>query len=185
MPDAATKEKIEDDEMMEEEQSEQSSKPKKSGGMMQTAIVIALFQVVIAVGAYFFIKTVVAPKMKNVPAQTEQGKSEKSGAQSGEAREVKLIENIVVNPAGTNGTRYLSTSIGLELDKTPEIAKLMEEKTAVIRDIIIAVLTSKTLEELSSAEGKDKIRTEIQSKLDEAIAPNKVYRIYFVDYVLQ
>ncbi len=185
MPDTATKEKIEDDEMMEDEKSEESAKSKKSGGMMQTAIIIALFQVVIAVGAYFFIKMAIAPHMKNVPASSGQSQAEKSNAESQGAREVKLIENIVVNPAGTNGTRYLSTSIGLELDKTPEGEKLMEEKTPVIRDIIIAVLTSKTLEELSSAEGKDNIRTEIQSKLSEAIAPVKVHRIYFVDYVLQ
>lgn len=96
-----------------------------------------------------------------------------------------MTENIIVNPAETNGSRYLSTSLGLEHVKSEAIAARMQELTPVIRDIIIAVLSAKTLEELSSPSSKDGLRTEIMTKVNQAISPYKVDKIYFVDYVLQ
>ncbi len=152
---------------------------------MKTIGILAISQIIFATGAYFLIKTVVNPRT-GAPATESSEKEKSKPARVGNGVwEIHLIENIIVNPAGTNGTRYLSTSVGLEVEKNPEATKIVEEKTPIIRDIMIAVLTSKTMEELSSSTGKESIRTEIQQKLEEVLAPYEIHRIYFVDYVLQ
>ena len=116
-----------------------------------------------------------------------------------EPAQIHMIEDLVVNPAGTNGTRYLSASIGLEYarvigsEKSTETsgghgaaaAGGMGNKEPVIRDILIAILTSKNIGQLSSAEGKEALRAEIMEKVNHEVAPDTVYKVYLVDYVLQ
>jgi flagellar FliL protein len=176
---------------------------KKSGGFMKMLIAFAVIQVILAVGAFFAVKMVLLPKLQ--AAQPTAAEAKKAEAKVVEKpKEIVLIENLIVNPAGTNGTRYLSTSIGLEVEK--EAAEggakgegeskgegdgksaengRMKAMTPVIRDILIAILSSRTLEELSSVEGKEIVRKEILEKVQLALGDIKLSKVYFVDYVLQ
>lgn len=172
---------------------------KKSGGFMKLLIVFAVVQVVLAVGAFFVVKMVFLPKMHANPAVAEGHKAEVKVEET--PKEIILIENLIVNPAGTNGTRYLSTSIGLEVEKEEAASEgeggegegegkeagggRMKQMTPVIRDILIAILSSRTLEELSSIEGKETVRKEILEKVQLALGEIKISKVYFVDYVLQ
>jgi flagellar protein FliL len=173
---------------------------KKSGGFMKMLIAFAVIQIVLAVGAFFVVKMVLLPKVQANPAAAAEKKAEVKVEEK--PKEIILIENLIVNPAGTNGTRYLSTSIGLEVEKeaAPEGGKSegegegegngaeggrMKQLTPVIRDILIAILSSRTLEELSSIEGKETVRKEILEKVQIALGEIKLSKVYFVDYVLQ
>jgi len=165
-----------------------SSGGKGSGGLKKLLLMFIGAQLVMAVGAFSFVKFYLAPKIQYAyehpfeePAVREKG-------------EIHLIENLLVNPAGTNGTRFLSTSIGIETSKLEGGGEGEGEAMAaagfaaispIVRDILNAVLSSKTMEELSSVEGKSRLREEILTKLNEAVAPDSVYNVYFVDYVLQ
>jgi flagellar protein FliL len=173
---------------------------KKSGGFMKMLISFAVIQVVLAVGAFFVVKMVLVPKMQANPAAAVEKKAEVKVEEK--PKEIVLIENLIVNPAGTNGTRYLSTSIGLEVEKETQAEESksegegegegkgaeggrMKQLTPVIRDILIAILSSRTLEELSSIEGKEAVRKEILEKVQIALGEIKLSKVYFVDYVLQ
>jgi len=184
MPETTTKPPVAEEEELEEKQAEPKA-PSKLAGIIKIAVIILGIQIAVAAGAFMVVKSFIVPRVQSAASEKEGKKQTESEKAEETPREVKLIENIIINPAGTNGTRYLSTSIGLELVKTPEMEKLMEEKTPVIRDILIAILTSKTLEELSSPAGKEDVRNEISEKISVALEPHKVFRIYFVDYVLQ
>jgi flagellar protein FliL len=177
MPETATNEKQE-----ETAKSEPAAETeKKSSGFMKMVVVLGIMQVTLAVGAFFVVKMVVIPKA----AASTQKPVIKVVAEKKEPGEIFLIENILVNPAGTNGTRYLSTSIGLELEKNEKAAERLKEMTPIARDILIAVFSSKTLDELGSTEGKEVVRKEILERINQAITPEKVTKVYFVDYVLQ
>ena len=158
----------------------------KSGGLKRIIIMVAGLQLVAAIGAFSFVKFYIAPK---IVQSSEEPKVEKAAPK--ERGEIHLIENILVNPAGTNGTRFLSTSIGVETAKMAgekkegAEAEGFKKTSPIIRDILIAILSSKTMEELSSIDGKARLRDEILTKLNQAVAPDSIFSVYFVDYVLQ
>jgi flagellar FliL protein len=183
MPETVTKETPKTIEPIQEEQAQVATGEKKPRLLIKMLVIFAIMQIALAAGAYFYVKMAVIPKASS--GQNLQAKVAESKDAQKEPSQVYLTENIIVNPAGTNGSRYLSTSLGLEHVKSEEIATRMQELTPVIRDIVIAVLSAKTLEELSSPASKDGLRTEILTKVNQAISPYKVDKIYFVDYVLQ
>ncbi|UCC79191.1 MAG: flagellar basal body-associated FliL family protein [Candidatus Zixiibacteriota bacterium] len=196
MPEAATTEAVEDIETTPEQESSEKSKSDKPkfGGLLPTVIVIAVTQVITLAGAFFFVKMYLVPKVT-----VESKAVEEIVQQEREPAQIHMIEDLVVNPAGTNGTRYLSASIGLEYARAVDGDKSAStsgghgtgpsggigNKEPIIRDILIAILTSKNIEQLSSAEGKEALRTEIMEKVNQEIAPDTVYKVYLVDYVLQ
>jgi len=187
MPDAVKEIEKQDNQAAPAETAEtpDASGKKKSAGLKNMLIVVAGLQVVMAASAFSFVKFYLAPKIQHAyetPAQAETAPRERG--------EIHLIENILVNPAGTNGTRFLSTSIGVETSKSEaggenEKGGGFAEISPIIRDMLIAVLSSKTMEELSSVEGKNRLRDEILLKLNSAVAPDSIFSVYFVDYVLQ
>ena len=183
MPDAIVKENSKTSESIQEEQSPAAAEDKKPRPLIKMIVMFAILQVVLATGAFFYVKMMVMPKAASTSGSQAQAAAIKDVNR--EPGQVFVTENIIVNPAGTNGTRYLSTSIGLEHVKSEIIAARMEELKPVIRDIIIAVLSAKSLEELSAPESKENIRSEILTKVNQAISPYKVDKVYFVDYVLQ
>ena len=180
MPEAAVKNQEETVEGQLDEESEGKTPEKKisSGGFKKVLIMFVGLQVLMAAGAFVFLKMYLSPKIQAAYEKPVEEEKRERG-------QIHLIEDILVNPAGTDGTRYLSTSIGLETSDLGYETNRFEELTPVIRDIFIAVLSSKTMQELSSIDGKEKMRSEILVQVNEAIRPDSVYRIYFVDYVLQ
>ncbi len=184
MPDTATASQMDDiGEPLDEEIGAKADGPKKSGGLLSMLLIMAAMQIVMAVGAFFFVRSYLTPRLQLASGMPVE---ENAAPERGDSK-IHMIDDIVVNPAGTNGTRYLSTSIGLEYKVSKEKGHEagLESVTPVIRDVLIALLTSKTMDQLSSIEGKEKLREEILTNVNTAIKPDSVYRIYFVDYVLQ
>jgi flagellar protein FliL len=125
-----------------------------------------------------------------------------AGHNAVEHRQIYLIEDVIVNPAGTRGSRYLSVSVGVEMN-APEAAEQgggegghgggsaeseanpLDAKKPQLRDALINILSSKTIPELTTTEDKERIRQEILTRFTEILEPQPVYQIYFVDFVLQ
>lgn len=180
MPEAAVQnqEEMVEEQLDEESEGKTPEEKKIPGGLKKALILFVGLQVLMAASAFVFLKMYLSPKIQ--AAYEEPAKDEKK-----ERGQIHLIQDILVNPAGTNGTRYLSTSIGLETSDFRQQTDRFEELTPIIRDIFIAILSSKTMGELSSIDGKEKLRGEILARVNEAVKPDSVYRVYFVDYVLQ
>jgi len=202
MPETAPPEAVEEikEPLEEEESSEAAPQKAKSGGLLQTIIIVVASQIIMAVGAFFFVKLYLVPLLSNETAKIEEQVIEIER----EPAEWFMIEDLVVNPAGTKGKRYLSASIGFDYAKAilseedqeessgggghgsaTESSGGSDKRTRVVRDLLIKILTAKTIEQLSSIEGKDSLRTEIMSTLNHEMAPDTIYKVYFVDYLLQ
>lgn len=94
------------------------------------------------------------------------------------------LKNVVVNPAGTNGGRYLMVSLGLEADSQAPLEEV-EEKEVVIRDVAIKYLSSKRPSELADPEEREVIKVRLQEKINEMLSKGQVNQLYFTQYVLQ
>ena len=76
------------------------------------------------------------------------------------------IENIVLNPAGTNGQRFLMVTAAFQV-KDAETDALMKEHEAEIRDHMLALLGKKTVEDLTDPLQREPIKKEVL----EAVSP--------------
>ena len=94
------------------------------------------------------------------------------------------LKGLVVNPAGTSGTRYLAVSIGFEADG-PEVLAELERKEIVVRDAVLTRLSQRTAAELSAISRRDALKEELRTSVNEILQEGDIRRLYFTQYVLQ
>lgn len=95
--------------------------------------------------------------------------------------------NVVVNLAGTMGTRYLKTTldiIGSPTAKT-NIKQIFEENRPMLYDRTISVLSSLTLADLEEPGAKNVIREKLVNAYNQALNRQVVDQVYFGDFVVQ
>ena len=119
-------------------------------------------------------------------AKPEPKKKPAKGEGHGEAAPalVYAIKDIVVNPAGTGGTRFLSVSFGFELD-SPELTSAFEERELAVRDALITILSSKTVAQLTDPKEKEIARYQIKKRLEQLLNTTEITGVYYTDFVLQ
>jgi flagellar FliL protein len=94
------------------------------------------------------------------------------------------LDQFIVNLVSNNADRYLKCKISLELD-SPDLQKEIDKKLPAIRDAIIQILSSKTVEEIQTAKGKEKLKEEIKRKLNEMLTTGEIRNVYFTEFVIQ
>ncbi|OQX91494.1 MAG: hypothetical protein B6D58_07810 [candidate division Zixibacteria bacterium 4484_95] len=167
---------------------------KKKKGLNLKLIMIVVVQLLLAGGAFFVVTKFIKPD----PAlqMVVKEKEEEPVVSEGNAEtQIYLLEDLIVNPAGTKGSRYLSVSIGVEMAAEPKgksgghgdgnESNPLNERKPQLRDALISILSAKTIMQLTTVEEKERIRQEILETFRRVLDPKPVYQIYFVDFVLQ
>ena len=95
-----------------------------------------------------------------------------------------MVKDLIVNPAGTNGTRFLLTTVGFEVT-TPETQKELEAKEVQVRDILNTVLTGKGLDELVDVSQRETLRAEIAEKINALLKNGTLSSVYFSKFIIQ
>jgi flagellar FliL protein len=117
-------------------------------------------------------------------ADDGHGKPKAGGGHGGSGSPLFSIDNLVINPAGTQGTRFLIVTVALEMKDagaTPELTARDPE----IRDLLLSLLSARTVEQLSDLGGKDALKEEIRVAIEKVLGPDKVVRVFIPQYVLQ
>ena len=94
------------------------------------------------------------------------------------------LDSFIVNLSDQGGKRYLRITMGLELGD-PKFAEELTKRLPQIRDSILMILPSRKVDELQTTEGKNSLRTEIISNLNELLGKEIVKKIYFTEFVIQ
>ncbi|MFI5233232.1 MAG: flagellar basal body-associated protein FliL [Gemmatimonadales bacterium] len=97
---------------------------------------------------------------------------------------VHLIDNLVLNPAGSGGTRFLLASVGLQTTSAAA-NDIVNRREVEARDVVLAVLGAKHVEVLAEISNREKLKVELQSALDSLFGPGIIRRIYFPQFVIQ
>ncbi|MFA5264198.1 MAG: flagellar basal body-associated FliL family protein [Opitutaceae bacterium] len=92
--------------------------------------------------------------------------------------------NVVVNLAGTMGTRYLKATF-LVTGKDRNIRDTFNKDKARMVDVTLNVLSSLTLADLEEAGAKNIIREKLVNAYNQALGKKVVEQIYFSDFVVQ
>jgi len=128
-------------------------------------------------------------------AQEGNGKSEsKAKEEKGKPKQqrtaiyYKLDPPFVVNFQGATGNRFLQVTIEM-MTYDPEVVPAIEQHMPVIRNNIVFLLSSVNYEQISTLEGKQKLRTdtlsEIQRILKDKIGKPGIEEVYFTSIVMQ
>ncbi|WP_130470456.1 flagellar basal body-associated FliL family protein [Candidatus Magnetaquicoccus inordinatus] len=94
------------------------------------------------------------------------------------------LEPFVVNLNEPKGSRYLKATIQLEMSAS-DLKPELDRRAAQLQDVILALLTSKTFQELQSLEGKFRLREELLSRINALLVNGTVARVYFTEFVIQ
>lgn len=89
--------------------------------------------------------------------------------------------NFVANIAGENGGKFLNLLLEVEATSA-EVVTQMKKKDAAMKDAIIMLISSKSEKELSSAEGKTKLKNEITMRLENVLGSGTIQAVYFTDF---
>ncbi|MFT7859936.1 MAG: flagellar basal body-associated protein FliL [Sulfurimonas sp.] len=182
--------------MAEEEVTEEESKTegKKSGSMLLIIIIVVLILIIIlGAVAFLFIGGDDEKVVSSTPVQQERPKksvrtrsynSDESSRLLDEIGVLYPLDTFTVNLKSDSGRRFLKATISLELDGE-ELSMELDAKSPVLRDRIIRILSSKTLEEVSSKKGKNKLSQQIMDTLNSMITDGRIKGIYFTEFVIQ
>ncbi len=97
---------------------------------------------------------------------------------------VLLLENLVLNPASSGGSRYLLMSIAIEsVDGKAKDALALRD--AELKDLILTTLSKKTVDELSDVAGREAIKTELTTAIKDRFGKGAVKQLYFPQFVIQ
>ncbi len=97
---------------------------------------------------------------------------------------VYMVEDLIINPANTDGKRLLLSSLGFDVSTEKE-HKALKAKDVLLKDAIISVMGSKELAQLGNTAYRDTLRIEITKRLSYVMPDVKINTIYFSKYILQ
>ena len=94
------------------------------------------------------------------------------------------LEELVVNPSGSNGQRYLVVEISLDLKDRRHI-ELIQNQQQRIKHEMNEVLSSRTVDQLTQLEVREQLREELTDIVNQAIGRGSVRNLYYTRYVMQ
>ncbi len=119
---------------------------------------------------------------------TEKKKEEKGKEDKKTVEEESMIitfDPVIVNLSESGGRRYLKAKVNLEA-KDGNAKKAIETKLIQIKDRLISILSSNTLEDIEGLEGQENLRKEIKDAVDVLLKMEcGVLQVYFTEFVVQ
>jgi flagellar protein FliL len=179
--------------MAEEQNADASTEdaPKKPGMMILIGCLVGGL-VIGGAGGAFALGPVLAKKFAAPKATTEAGSDEKSDEDHGGAKGEKkagnvvhMMENLVLNPAGSNGTRFLMAAIAAEV-KDEKVNEEMSGRDAELRDVVLRILGDHTVDQLAEMSIRETLKKTVTDSLNARLASKTaIKRVYFPQFVIQ
>lgn len=161
---------------------------KKKKPILLIVIIVVLFFLLLVGGLVAYLVLDSTPQTQqqvtqmNTPQQQQQSRQRSQDYIN--IGKIIPLEQFTVNLVSDSGSRFLKTSVNLELS-VEMLEQEIDKKKPLIRDLIIRILSSKTYEEVGTSKGKERLKDEMASRLNEVLTDGFVKNIYFTDFVVQ
>lgn len=109
-------------------------------------------------------------------------KADAGGKEKSEGR--PKFENLTVNIAGTQGTRYLKVTFNV-VGKNDAANKKIDAKHAELVDATLTILSSLSMPELDEPSGKAVVRGRLVAIFNDLLKAPLVEQVFFSDFVVQ
>jgi len=168
---------------------EEEKEKEKSGGGLLPIINLVLLVLVLAVGGFVAWKLMSMeqpPAATDKPAVTQTDDTTIPEAEDDpDAAPIMMdIDDLTVNLADTDQSRYLRTKITLEVRNEEAKAKVTKEMVKV-KDLLIASLGGKKFSEIRTPQGKYELKLDLIYRINRVVGGKPVKNLYFTDFVSQ
>jgi len=133
----------------------------------------------------------IGAKMAEGAALPEPGDHDGGGGDDGHGGEggaegdaLSIIDNLVVNPSDTEGTRFLLASIALE-PSSVDLNEVIAARDIELRDALLRVLGSKTVDQLVDISQRADLAEELKNAVESIVGEGTIHRIFIPQYVIQ
>ncbi len=108
------------------------------------------------------------------------------GGEGGEAaaRPIHTLENLVLNPAGSGGTRFLMVTVALEL-RDAAAEETAKQRDPEVRDVVLRILGGKSVEQLADVAAREGLKAELRDSTGAVFSRGAVRRVYLPQFVIQ
>lgn len=113
-----------------------------------------------------------------------KGKESGKGHGGGKKKQTVPITKVIVNVAGSSGTRYLMTSFTLA-GTHGDFKTIIEENKDQLLDLANTAMASKTISDLEKPGARNQLRAELISIFNNALGGGLVQEIYFTEFAVQ
>jgi len=146
-------------------------------------LIIIAISVLVLIGGGIFgaMKFGLIGKKSIARHEGEEGNNPENAAVHGK---IVGVDAFIVNLADSEANRYLKATAQFEL-KSPEFEKKIKESDPLIRDTILALLSSKTMDQIRDIKGKIKLRQEIIARVNEILGTQAITQVYFTEFIIQ
>ena len=146
--------------------------------IVAAGVAISSLLAILTVGSY------IAPSME----ERSLNRQSQSGASTDAAHLEDLtffrLDPMIVNPADSDGERYLKATIALEMYEEG-IEQELEKRLPQIKNQINNVLSSKSIEQIKTNEDREKLRREILTRVNGMLVTGRLSNVYFEEFVYQ
>ena len=171
--------------MAEEQEDTATEKSGKSGGiakLLLISLVVSLVMSSAVGGAVYFLL------QDRPPANAaEEGPEEVESEPAGPPIYHELEDSFIVNLSEQPG-RFLQVSVEL-MTRKEEVVNAIDTHKPIIRNNLLILFSSQTLEDISTREGKESLRAaardEVKAILEERGEPDEVEEVFFTSLVVQ
>ena len=180
-----------DEVKIEKEEQEDQEAPKKG---FPLKLIIIIGSIVIVGGLLAFGGFYLYGLLKNAPktekaataASEKEASDEESDNEQPTADAVLFpLDTFYANISGEGEIRYLKVTMTLELLDNKGIDYL-KKNLPKVRDNILILLSSKTIQDLSSTQGKQLIKNQIKAHINLLLkSVSNVKDIYFTEFIIQ
>ena len=165
-----------------EKEVEEKEEEQPAGKFPLKWIIIGVVVLVLAGGGY------VGWTMLNPPP-------DQTGADGGQAPDTEAVKEMevgamfdmdpfVVNLNEAGGKRYLKSKIEIEF-VGDNVRIEMTNRLPQLRDLILLHLSSKTLDEIRSVDGKIELKNALIKRINQVLKQGKIRNLYFTQFVIQ
>ena len=159
----------------------------KTGGAFKAWLPLIITILLMPALAYGMTVFVLLPRIQSGLGVTtpvaESGAKPKAGA-PGAKKVTVAINKLLVNVAGTMGSRYLLVSISV-VSTDANFQQKMTDNDAALRDAASSTLSSKTLADLEKPDERNLIRTELLTGFNNILGSDEVQEIYLTEFAIQ
>jgi flagellar protein FliL len=167
---------------MAKDEEESEEKPEGSKKTMMIVVVLVVSLACIGAGLFFYLKSSGGESSHSSGAKKSGGHAPKNE----EPAAIFAMEPFVVNIRDNSDVRYLKLKVEFEVvAEGKEVKAELDPYLPQVKDAILMLLTSKTLDEVKDISGKTRLKQEIMSSACRIFPRGKVTKVFFTDFVIQ
>lgn len=173
---------------MAEENAAAAAAPAAAGGGQKPTLFIILtiinMAVVLGIGAMVYL----GQKKKDAQPGIDHVVKGEVEAQHEEAQDSEFIgklipmETFLVNLSQSRGRKLAKINMEFEVSGD-EVQEEIEKLKPRIRDMVIMIISDKSLAQVSSKEGKDGLREEIRNQVNLFLTKGQIKNVYFTEFI--